>query len=56
MVEQAKNLINNLYHFMRVLNVQWTRQSIATNDAFSRIGLSNISLNALAKTQEREIR
>ena len=56
MVEQTKNSINNLYHFMRVLNVQWIQQSIATRDAFSKIGLNSISLSAQAKTQDQEIR
>ena len=56
MAEQAKNSINNSYRFMRVLNAQWTLQSIATSDAFNKIGLNNTSLSALAKTQQQEIR
>jgi hypothetical protein len=56
MVEQAKNSINNLYHFMHVLSVLSTQQSIVTKDAFNKIGSKHTSLNALVKIQRLEIR
>jgi hypothetical protein len=55
MAGQAKNLINNLYRFMHVLNVLLIRPNIATNDAFNKIGLNNISSSVQVKTQHQEI-
>ena len=55
MVEQAKNLINNLYHFTHVLNVLSILLNIATSDAFNKIGLNNISSSAQVKIQPQEI-
>ena len=55
MVGQAKNLINNLYHSIHVLNVPSILPNIVTNDAFNKIGLNNISSSAQVKIQPQEI-
>jgi len=55
MAEQAKNLINNLYHSIHVLNVLSILPNIATSDAFNKIGLNSISSSAQVKIQPQEI-
>ena len=55
MVEQAKNLINNLSLFTHVLSVLLILPNIVTSDAFNKIGLNNTSSSAQVKIQHQGI-
>mgnify|MGYP000943694207 CR=1 FL=1 len=54
MEEQAKNLINNLYHFIHVQSVLWILQNIVIKDAFNKIGFRSINLSAQVNNLDLE--
>lgn len=54
MEEQAKNSINNLYHFIHVQSVLWILQNIVIKDAFNKIGFRSINLSAQVNNLDLE--
>lgn len=52
---KTKNLIKNISRFGNVKNVRMNQLSIVRKDAFSKIGLSNISLYVQGSHQKLEI-
>ena len=51
---QAKNLINNLYHFILVQSALWILQSIVIKDASNKIGFKSINLSAQVNYLDQE--